>query len=134
MNILVFIQTNDNQINRMSLEALACAQNLNHSIYALTFDEKAAEELSHYKLNEIILVKNSNLNDYNPLHYASTLNKVMTDDFDAIFFEIVYRCGGRPKRIRQKSKIKNLKKKSINLICNLKSKQINLKYTIILVI
>ena len=53
MNILVFIQTNDNQINRMSLEALACAQNLNHSISAITFDEKAAEELSHYKLNEI---------------------------------------------------------------------------------
>ena len=90
MNILVFIQTNDNQINRMSLEALACAQNLNHSIYALTFDEKAADELSHYKLNEIILVKNSNLNDYNPLHYASTLNKVMTDDFDAIFFAHTY--------------------------------------------
>ena len=90
MNILVFIQANDNQINRMSLEALACAQNLNHSISAITFDEKAAEELSHYKLNEIILVKNSNLNDYNPLHYASTLNKVMTDDFDAIFFAHTY--------------------------------------------
>ena len=63
MNILVFIQVDDNQINRMSLEALACAQNLNYSVSAITFDEKASEELSHYKLNEVILVKNSNLNE-----------------------------------------------------------------------
>ena len=90
MNALVFIQVNDNQINRMSLEALACAKSLNYSITAITFDEKASQELSHYKLNEIIFVKNPNLADYNPLHYALTLSKIIADDVDVIFFAHTY--------------------------------------------
>ena len=90
MNILVFIQVNDNQISRMSLEALSCAQALNHSVSALTFDKEAANELSKYKLNEVILIENSNLKKYNPLHYSLTLSKVINDTFDAIFFAHTY--------------------------------------------
>ena len=58
MNILVFIQVDDNKINRMSLEALACAQSLNASVTAITFNENSANELTKYELDKIILAKN----------------------------------------------------------------------------
>ena len=45
MKILVFIQVDDNKINRMSLEALACAQNLNANVTAcLLYTSDAADE------------------------------------------------------------------------------------------
>ncbi len=90
MNILVFIQTNDNEISRMSLEALACAQSLNCNVSAITFNRKNAEELSNYELNKIILVENENLNEYHPLYYTSTLEQIIKDDFDVILFAHTY--------------------------------------------
>ena len=90
MNILVFIQVNDNEISRMSLETLACAQSLGHSVSAVTFSKEASNRLSQYKLNEVIFIENSNLKNYNPLHYSLTLSKVIDDNFDAVFFAHTY--------------------------------------------
>ena len=90
MNILVFIQVNDNKISRMSLETLACAQSLGHSVSAATFSKEASNQLSQYKLNEIIFIENSNLKDYNPLHYSLTLSKVIDNNFDVVFFAHTY--------------------------------------------
>jgi len=91
MKILVFIQVDDNQINRMSLETLACAQNLNATVSAVTFNENAANKLMDYQLDSIILAKNEKLNNYNPLNYAKALEQLSNDDdYNAIFFAHTY--------------------------------------------
>ena len=90
MKILVFIQVDDNKINKMSLEALKCAQGLTSNVNAITFHEGAANELSNYNLNEIIFAKNENLNDYNPLHYAKALETLIDDSCNAILFAHTY--------------------------------------------
>ena len=59
MKLLVFIQFEDGKINRMSLEALACAQKYSTSVTAVTFYEKAANELKNYELEEVLLLKNN---------------------------------------------------------------------------
>jgi len=90
MRILVFIQADDNQINRMSLEALACAQSLNASVSAITFNEKVAEQLTGYQLDNIILTKDEKLNNYNPLNYTKALEQLNDDSYNAIFFAHTY--------------------------------------------
>ena len=59
MKILVFIQVDDNKINKMSLETLRCAQIISNEVSAVTFDESVANELTTYNLNEVIFAKNS---------------------------------------------------------------------------
>ena len=90
MKILVFIQVDDNKINRMSLETLACAQSLNASVSAITFNEQAANELSKYELDKIIFAKNEKLNDYNPLNYAKALEQLNDENYNALFFAHTY--------------------------------------------
>ena len=50
MKILVFIQVDDNKINKMSLEALRCAQMISNDVTAVTFNEQSANELSSINL------------------------------------------------------------------------------------
>tara|TARA_B100000029_G_scaffold460431_1_gene491407 strand:- start:2318 stop:3256 length:939 start_codon:yes stop_codon:yes gene_type:complete len=90
MKILVFIQVDDNKINRMSLETLACAQSLGANISAVTFNENAANELAKYQLDNIIFAKNENLNNYNPLNYAKALEQLNDDSYNAILFAHTY--------------------------------------------
>ena len=90
MKILVFIQVDDNKINKMSLETLKCAQSLASNVVAVTFNEDAANELSNYNLNEIIFAKNEKLNSYNPLYYAKTLEMLIDDSCNAILFAHTY--------------------------------------------
>jgi len=90
MKILVFIQVDDNKINRMSLEALACAQSLNANVTALTFNENASKELTKYQLDKIIFAKNEKLNSYSPLDYAKTLEQLNDGSYNAIFFAHTY--------------------------------------------
>jgi electron transfer flavoprotein alpha subunit len=90
MKILVFIQVDDNKINRMSLEALTCAQNLNANVTAVTFNEDAANNLSKYQLDKIIFAKNEKLNSYSPLHYAKTLEQLNDGSYNALFFAHTY--------------------------------------------
>jgi len=90
MKILVFIQVDDNKINRMSLEMLACAQTLNANVTALTFNENASKELTKYQLDKIIFAKNEKLNSYSPLDYAKTLEQLNDGNYNAIFFAHTY--------------------------------------------
>ena len=90
MKILVFIQVDDNKINKMSLETLRCAQNLTSNVSAITFHEGAANELSNYNLNEVIFVKNEKLNSYNPLYYTKVLETLIDDSYNAILFAHTY--------------------------------------------
>jgi len=90
MKILVFIQVDDNKINKMSLEALKCAQTLSSNVNAITFHETAANELSNYNLNKIIFAKNNNLKNYNPLYYAKALEKLIDDNCNAVLFAHTY--------------------------------------------
>ena len=90
MKILVFIQANDNKINKMSLEALRCAQSLNADVNAITFHESVANELANYNLNEIIFAKNEKLSSYSPLHYAKALEILIDDSCNAILFAHTY--------------------------------------------
>ena len=90
MKILVFIQVDDNKINKMSLEALACAQNLEAEVSAITFSESAAKELSNYNLDKIIFAKNEKLNSYNPLSYAKALEELFNNKYDAALFAHTY--------------------------------------------
>ncbi len=65
MKILIYIQSSEDKINPISLEALAGAQQLkkqkNAEIYAVTFSEKISEALTQYDINEIIYVDNESL-------------------------------------------------------------------------
>tara|TARA_B110000263_G_C15278416_1_gene497021 strand:+ start:378 stop:1319 length:942 start_codon:yes stop_codon:yes gene_type:complete len=90
MKILVFIQVDDNKINKMSLEALKCAQSLSSNVNAITFHESAAKELANYNLNEIIFAKNDKLKNYNPLYYAKALEKLIDDNYNAVLFAHTY--------------------------------------------
>ncbi len=90
MKILVFIQVDDNKINKMSLEALKCAQDLTSHVSAVTFHEGAANELTNYNLNEIIFAKNEKLNTYNPLYYAKALESLIDESCNAVFFAHTY--------------------------------------------
>ena len=70
MKILVFIQVDDNNINRMSLEALACGQNLSQDVTALTFNESAVNELTKFKVNEVLHFNIDKFFNFCPLFYA----------------------------------------------------------------
>ena len=90
MKILVFIQVDDNKINKMSLETLRCAQIISSEVTAVTFNESAANDLSSYNLNEIIFANSSHLENYNPLYFASAFEKIINPSFNAILFAHTY--------------------------------------------
>ena len=80
MKIIVFIESSNNKIHPVSLEALVAAQKLkddnNSEIHVVTFDENLAEILSEYKTDSIIYAKNSGLDQYNPLCYLEALEQI----------------------------------------------------------
>ena len=90
MKLLVFIQFEDGKINRMSLEALACAQKYSANVTVITFNEEAAKELRNYQLEEILLLKNENLNTYNPLFYTEAIHTIYKEDYKALLFAHTY--------------------------------------------
>lgn len=97
MKILCFIQSEDNITNGVSKEALSLSQELSEktggSLSLLTFSKSSAEELTQYSSDEVILINNSELSDYNPLYYTSALQKAMSDnDFDLIIIGHTYQA------------------------------------------
>ena len=97
MKILCFIQYEDNTINGVSKEALSLSQeiaaNSGAELSLLTFSQSAAEELKSYTSNEILLAKDDNLNDYNPLFYTAALEKVMSENsFDLLILAHTYQA------------------------------------------
>ena len=88
MKILIYIQSSEDKINPISLEALAATQELkkqkNAEVHAITFSDKVSNELEKYDINEIIYIDDNNLKDYNPLYFLevfSNLNSQYNPDF-----------------------------------------------------
>ena len=95
MSILVFIQQENGNINRLSKEAISGAQQLGEElklpVNACVFNETAASRLLEYELNKIILVKNEELNEYNPIKFSAALEKVIkNDNYSLIIFGHTY--------------------------------------------
>ena len=80
MKIIVFIESSNDKIHLVSLEALVAAQKLksdsDSEVHIITFDKNLANQLSEYKSNSVIHVENSNLHQYNPLCYLETLKQI----------------------------------------------------------
>ena len=74
MKILIYIQSTEDKINPISLESLAAIQGVKEKIaseiYAVTFSDNIANQLTKFQLDEILYVNNESLKEYNPLYFA----------------------------------------------------------------
>ena len=80
--ILTFIQHQDGQVSRTSLEALKAAQELatalSHSLAGVVFGlESPPEQLTGLKLDEVLLVPASELKEYTQEQYIAAMNAVI---------------------------------------------------------
>ena len=48
-------------------------------VTALTFNESAVNDLTKYKVNEVLHIKNNKLFNYNPLTYAKVLESLISE-------------------------------------------------------
>ena len=91
MNLLVFIQYENDKINSVSLEALKGAQEIaeksNGTVRAITFSLSVAESLTQYDIKEILFVDNPKLSIYNPLYFVKTFNNIF-------FYSSYFLCYG----------------------------------------
>ena len=80
MKLFVFIQHEEGKINSVSLEALQGAQEIAEksggNVSAVTFSSSIGDQLTGYDLNEILVIENPQLENYNPLHYVKTMEDV----------------------------------------------------------
>ena len=76
MKTIVFIQTENNKINNISLESLVAAQQIkdaaNGEVHAVIFNDSLSKELEKYDLDSIIKISKTNLENYNPIYYLET--------------------------------------------------------------
>ena len=77
MKIIVYIQSSEGKINPISLESLVAAQKLKENkgaeIYAATFSDDIANQLTTYDVNGVLHINNENLLAYSPLHYIEMI-------------------------------------------------------------
>ena len=95
MKILTFIQTTDGKINQNSIESLVASQKIssekNGEVHAVVFNSQAANELSNYQLNSIILNESTELQNYNPIYYLKALESICKENNpDLIVFGHTY--------------------------------------------
>lgn len=80
MKIIVYMQSSEGKINPISLESLVAAQKLKENkgaeIYAATFSDDIANQLTTYDVNGVLHVNNENLLNYSPLHYIETFSQL----------------------------------------------------------
>ena len=80
MKILIYIQSTEDKINPISLESLAAIQDvkekIDSEIFAVTFSDNIANQLTKYRLDEILYVNNENLREYNPLYFIDAFAKL----------------------------------------------------------
>ncbi|MDQ3713308.1 MAG: electron transfer flavoprotein subunit alpha/FixB family protein [Acidobacteriota bacterium] len=83
-DILVFIEHKNCVLNKISLEAIAAAQSiakdLSLKISAIIPCDKdcaLAQEISHYNLEKVIVIKNEKLNIYTPDGYADAWEQII---------------------------------------------------------
>ena len=84
MKLFVFIQHEEGKINSVSLEALLGAQEIAEksggNVSAVTFSSSIGDQLTGYDLNEILVIENPQLENYNPLHYVKAMEDVAADE------------------------------------------------------
>ena len=84
MKLFVFIQHEEGKINSVSLEALQGAQEIAEksggNISAVTFSSSAGEKLTGYDLNEILVIENPQLENYDPLYYVKAMEDVLASE------------------------------------------------------
>ena len=84
MKVFVFIQHEEEKINSMSLEALQGAQEIakksNGSVSAITFSSNIGDKLTGYDLDEILVIENSKLENYDPLYYVKAIEDVTVSE------------------------------------------------------
>ena len=84
MKLFVFIQHEEGKIHSVSLEALQGAQEIAEksggNVSAITFSSSIGDELTRYDLNEILVIENPQLENYNPLHYVKAMEDVAADE------------------------------------------------------
>ncbi|SVD05798.1 uncharacterized protein METZ01_LOCUS358652, partial [marine metagenome] len=84
MKLFVFIQHEEGKINSVSLEALQGAQEIAEksggNVSAVTFSSSIGDELTGYDLNEILVIENPQLENYNPLHYVKALEDALASE------------------------------------------------------
>ena len=80
MKILIYIQSTEDKINPISLESLAAIQGvkekIDSEIFAVTFSDNIANQLTKYQLDEILYVNSENLREYNPLYFVDAFAKL----------------------------------------------------------
>ena len=80
MKILIYIQSTEDKINPISLESLAAIQDvkekIDSEIFAVTFSDNIANQLTKYQLDEILYVNSENLREYNPLYFVDAFAKL----------------------------------------------------------
>ena len=82
MKIVVFIQKDNEKISRNSLETLAGVQKLDgvSEVVAVTFNEDTANLTSQYNVAKVLCVTNDELQNYNPLHFTTTMEKIINSE------------------------------------------------------
>ena len=80
MKIVAFIQSSDNQINSMSLESLAAAQKMkkmcNGELHLVIFNNNLGNALLEYECDSVIVLDNSELQNYNPLFFVEAFKQI----------------------------------------------------------
>ncbi len=95
MKILTFVQQNDGKINSNSLEALKGSQDIANAaggtVTALTFNPQAGDQVTGYDVSNVIVVDNTELSSYQPLHFLSTFEQIIANESpDLIVFGHTY--------------------------------------------
>ena len=95
MNILMYIEENNDKINSISIESLKVAQDIcnekNGKVFVVTFNSNVANELKQYDIEEILLIENDNLSDYSPLFFTSAMENAINEmNPDLILFGHTY--------------------------------------------
>jgi len=84
MKIFVFIQSDQDKINNVSLEALKGAQeivlNTGGSISAITFNSNHIKTLEKFDITEILHINNPILDIYSPLEYIKALEQIFSQE------------------------------------------------------
>lgn len=80
--ILVFLESNKNELKRTSYEVITAARNLGLSILGILINgtEEQANKAAEYGLQELLLIENSNLTNYSSMAYATITSKVAKDN------------------------------------------------------
>ena len=84
MKLFVFIQHEEEKINSVSLEALQAAQEITAksggTVSAVTYSPGIGNQLTGYDLNEILVIDNPQLENYNPLHYVKVMEDALASE------------------------------------------------------